>query len=189
MSYPFYTIGHSTRSFGEFATLLKPHNIALVIDVRTVPRSRTNPRFNSSEFMKALSRVQIDYLHIPSLGGLRGRTRDLPRTANAFWKNESFHNYADYAMTGEFRAGLTVLRELGQGTKCTIMCAELVWWRCHRRIIADYLITAGEAVFHILGPRSVDQARLTEGARVGLDGTVSYPAADTEMGKKLAVKR
>jgi uncharacterized protein (DUF488 family) len=189
MSYPFYTIGHSTRSFEEFVALLKPHNIELVVDVRTVPRSRTNPQFNSSEFMKALSGVQIDYLHIPSLGGLRGRTRDLPGEINAFWKNASFHNYADYAMIAEFRSGLTVLRELGQGTTCAVMCAELLWWRCHRRIIADYLIAAGEAVFHILGPKSVDRARLTEGARVGLDGTVSYPAVEAEMGKRPAVRR
>lgn len=175
MSHRFFTVGHSTRSFEEFVALLKPHNIELVVDVRTVPRSRTNPQFNSNEFSKALSVVHIDYLHIPPLGGLRGRTRGLPKETNAFWKNESFHNYADHAMSGEFKSGLAMLRKLGQDTTCAVMCAELVWWRCHRRIIADYLVAAGETVCHILGPDAVDRAHLTEGARVGSDGTVLYP--------------
>ena len=95
----------------------------------------------------------------------------MPQEANAFWKNQSFHNYADYAMSNEFRSGLKTLRERGHAATCAIMCSEAVWWRCHRRIIADYLIASGEIVFHILGPKAVDQAHLTEGARVGLDGT------------------
>jgi uncharacterized protein (DUF488 family) len=188
MSHQFFTIGHSTRSLEEFAALLKPHNIGLVVDVRTVPRSRTNPQFNADEFCNALSTIQIGYQHVPSLGGLRGRSRDLPKETNAFWRNESFHNYADYAMSGEFKSALAMLRRLGQETTCAVMCAELVWWRCHRRIIADYLIAAGEAVFHILGSKSADRARLTEGARIGLDGAVSYPDVDAVSGKKLAEK-
>jgi uncharacterized protein (DUF488 family) len=189
MAHPFFTIGHSTRSIDDFAGLLTPHNIKLVVDVRTVPRSRTNPQYNSKEFAEALSGFHIDYLHVPSLGGLRGRARDLPNETNAFWKNQSFHNYADYAMTEEFRSGLDTLRKLGHATTCAIMCAELVWWRCHRRIIADYLIVAGEIVFHILGPKTVDRARLTEGAQVGLDSTVSYPASDSERDKNVAANR
>jgi uncharacterized protein (DUF488 family) len=180
MSRPFFTIGHSTRSIHEFAALLDPHDIKLVVDVRTIPRSQTNPQYNSKELTKALSRYQIRYQHFPSLGGLRGRLRDVPQEANAFWKNQSFHNYADYATTEDFRSGLKMLRNLGQAATCVIMCSEAVWWRCHRRIIADYLIASGETVYHILGPRSVAQARLTEGARPRSNGTISYPPAVTD---------
>jgi uncharacterized protein (DUF488 family) len=189
MPRPFFTIGHSTRSVDDFVTLLNAHDIKLVVDVRAVPRSRTNLQYNSKEFAEALSELQIGYQHIAALGGLRGRTRDLPQEANAFWKNQSFHNYADYAMSKQFRSGLTMLRERGHVTTCAIMCSEAVWWRCHRRIIADYLIAAGEMVFHILGPKAVDQAHLTEGARVGPDGTVLYPLHVTELDKNLAAKR
>ena len=189
MSRQFFTIGHSTRSIDEFVALLRPHNIKLLVDVRTVPRSRTNPQYNSKELTDALSEFQIDYQHIASLGGLRGRALDLPQEANAFWKNQSFHNYADYATSNEFRSGLKMLHERGHATTCAIMCSEAVWWRCHRRIIADYLIASGEIVFHILGPKAVDQAHLTEGARVGSDGTVLYPLHATEIDKNFAAKR
>jgi uncharacterized protein (DUF488 family) len=185
----FFTIGHSTRSIGDFIALLNAHNIKLIVDVRAVPRSRTNPQFNSRELAEALSKFQIGYQHIAALGGLRGKTRDLPQQANALWKNQSFHNYADYAMSDEFKSGLKVLRKLGRETTCAVMCAELVWWRCHRRIIADYLIASGETVFHILGPKLADRARLTARARIGLNVTVSYPDVDDETGKKLAQKR
>jgi len=189
MSRQFFTIGHSTRSIDEFVVLLNAHDIRLVIDVRTVPRSRTNPQYNSKEFEEALSELQIGYQHIAALGGFRGKTGDLPRKANAFWKNQSFHNYADYAMSKEFRLGLRMLRERGHATTCAIMCSEAVWWRCHRRIIADYLIAMGEIVFHILGPQTVVEAHLTEGALVGPDSTVLYPPPDTEFGKEPAARR
>jgi uncharacterized protein (DUF488 family) len=94
---------------------------------------------------------------------------------NAFWQNRSFHNYADYAMSEEFRSGLSRLRELGQATQCAIMCAEAVWWRCHRRIIADYLIASGETVFHILGRGHVERARTTGAAKLRPNGTLMYP--------------
>jgi uncharacterized protein (DUF488 family) len=185
----FFTIGHSTRSFDDFVALLNAHDIKLVVDVRAVPRSRTNPQYNSKDLAEALSKFQIGYQHIAALGGLRGRTRDLPQEANALWKNQSFHNYADYATSKEFRSGLKALRERGHATTCAIMCSEAVWWRCHRRIIADYLIASGEIVFHILGPQAVDQAHLTEGARVGSDSTVLYPPPAIELDKNLAAKR
>lgn len=188
MSRQFFTIGHSTRSITEFVTLLNPHEINLVVDVRTAPRSRTNPQYNSKELAEVLAEFQIGYQHIPSLGGLRGRTRDFPQEANAFWRNRSFHNYADYATSEEFRSGLRNLRERGHATTCAIMCSEAVWWRCHRRIIADYLIASGEIVFHILGPRAVGRAHLTEGARVGLDGTILYPPRDSELNKNPAAR-
>jgi uncharacterized protein (DUF488 family) len=190
VAHPFYTIGHSTRAIREFVELLRAHRIKRVIDVRTIPRSRTNAQYNSIEFAESLTGFQIDYQHIKALGGLRGRKLDVPREANAFWKNQSFHNYADYALSPEFRFGLEQLRALGHATICAIMCAEAVWWRCHRRIIADHLIASGETVFHILGPNSVDLAQLTKGARVGANGVVSYPPlADSCSNKNLAAKR
>ena len=175
MSFPFFTIGHSTRSIGEFVNLLENGRIRLVADVRTVPRSRTNPQYNWDVLPNALSEFQIGYEHLAALGGLRGRTSNVPKTANAFWQNASFHNYADYAMTENFHLGLNRLRELGHGVPCAIMCAEAVWWRCHRRIIADYLIAAGETVFHILGRNRIEQAHMTEAARPGPTETLIYP--------------
>ncbi len=176
MAHPFFTIGHSTRPAGEFVALLGDAEVGLVVDVRTVPRSRTNPQYNSAELAQALAQFQIGYGHIAALGGLRGRKRDVPAEVNAFWENQSFHNYADYAMGQGFRSGLDRLRELGHATRCAIMCAEAVWWRCHRRIIADYLIVAGEKVFHILGRNHIVAAQLTAAARPRADGAISYPA-------------
>ena len=175
MAHRFFTIGHSTRSLGEFVDLLKPQEIKLVVDVRTITRSRTNPQYNAGEFAKALSAFQIGYEHIGALGGLRGRKRDVPASLNAFWENQNFHNYADYAMSAEFRSGLARLRELGHATTCVTMCAEAVWWRCHRRIIADYLVAAGETVFHILGTNHVAPAHLTPRAVLKAGGSLSYP--------------
>jgi len=172
----FFTIGHSTRAVEEFVRLLQPHDIELVVDVRKIPQSRRNPQFNSRELSTALLQHQIRYEHIAGLGGLRTKTSGVPVELNALWKNRSFHNYADYATTDEFREGLTRLQTLGHTTTCVIMCAEAVWWRCHRRIIADYLLTSGEVVLHILGPGRVDAARLTGGACLRADGSVVYPA-------------
>ncbi len=175
MEHPFFTIGHSTRPVAEFVELLGEAGVGLLVDVRTVPRSRTNPQYNSAEFSEALSGFQIGYEHIAALGGLRGRKQDVPAAVNAFWENQSFHNYADYAMGEGFRSGLARLRELGHATPCAIMCAEAVWWRCHRRIITDYLIVAGEKVFHILGRSHIEVARMTEAARPRADGAITYP--------------
>jgi uncharacterized protein (DUF488 family) len=174
MQNPFFTIGHSTRPIDEFIQLLQKADVRLVVDVRTIPRSRMAPQFNADALPIALSEFGIGYEHIRELGGRRGRRRDVPAEANALWKNDSFHNYADYALTDEFRSGLARLRELGHARTCASMCAEAVWWRCHRRIIADYMLAAGEAVFHILGHR-VEPARLTPGARVAAGGVVTYP--------------
>jgi uncharacterized protein (DUF488 family) len=121
------------------------------------------------------------YEHIAALGGLRGRQRDISPNVNAFWDNASFHNYADYAMGEAFRSGLAQLRELGHARRCAIMCAEAMWWQCHRRIIADYLIASGETVCHIVGPNRSEPARMTAAARARSDGTIRYTGA-TEMG-------
>ena len=174
MANPFFTIGHSTRPLTAFADLLRAAEVGLIADVRTVPRSRTNPQYNSDVLAGSLAQFGIAYEHIAALGGLRGRKRDVPPDVNAFWENQSFHNYADYATSQEFRSGLIQLRELGHDVRCAIMCAEAVWWRCHRRIIADYLIAAGETVFHILGRKHLEPARMTGAAKIGPAGTLTY---------------
>ncbi len=176
MPEPFFTIGHSTRPIGAFTDLLQGSEIRLVVDVRTVPQSRANPQFNAAELAEALASIQIGYERIAELGGLRGRQKHVPREVNGYWRNESFHNYADYALGDEFRSGMKRLRAAGQMKRCAIMCAEAVWWRCHRRIIADYLIAAGETVFHILSKARIEPARQTSAARPGPAGTLIYPA-------------
>ncbi len=176
--HPFFTIGHSTRSIDEFVALLREAGATFVADVRTVPRSRTNPQYNRDALPQALAPFQIGYAHFAALGGLRGKQRGAVSDANAFWQNQSFRNYADYARTQAFRDGLAALREAGRARPCAIMCAEAVWWRCHRRIIADYLIAGGETVLHILGPGHIEPARLTPAARPAEDGTLVYPAAE-----------
>jgi uncharacterized protein (DUF488 family) len=173
---PFFTVGHSTRSIAAFADLLTKAEVRLVVDVRTVPRSRTNPQFNHDILPASLSDFQVAYEHMAALGGLRGPQRNALPATNAFWENRSFHNYADYAMSEDFHSGLVKLREAGHEKRCAIMCSEAVWWRCHRRIIADYLIAAGERVFHILGPNHIEPARMTAAAKVGPAGTLTYPA-------------
>lgn len=176
MAFPFFTIGHSTRPIGEFIDLLSTSEIGIVVDVRTIPRSRTNPQYNREALPGSLSRFQIAYEHVSELGGRRARAQNIAPDVNAFWENQSFHNYADYAMGSGFRSGFAKLRELGVVRRCAVMCAEAVWWRCHRRIIADYLLVAGERVFHILGPKAVALASLTKGVTPLPDGALVYPA-------------
>ena len=146
-----FTIGHSTRSSGDFVALLREFQVDLLADVRSVPRSRTNPQFNADTLAVTLAEAGIAYRHLDALGGLRHRRKDAAPSPNGFWRNDSFRNYADYAATDGFRAGLDELRKLAIDHRCAIMCAEAVWWRCHRRIIADYLVAGGVAVTHILG--------------------------------------
>lgn len=175
-AYPFFTIGHSTRPLDTFVGLLKEAGVRRVIDVRTIARSRTNPQYNSESLPGPLSEFGIGYEHIAALGGLRGHQRDVPESVNGFWENRSFHNYADYAMGQAYHAGFNRLRELGHREHCAVMCAETLWWRCHRRIIADYLVAAGEKVFHILGPGQIKPAEMTPTARPGSHGSLVYPA-------------
>jgi uncharacterized protein (DUF488 family) len=176
MSVTFFTIGHSTRSIEEFVGLLRSVGVRFLVDVRTVPRSRKNPQFNRESLPVTLADFQIEYEHLAALGGLRGHNRDVSPAMNGFWQNQSFHNYADYAMTEQFRVGLDRLRYLGQQSPSAIMCAEAVWWQCHRRIIADYLIAAGEIVLHIMGGDRVERAEMTEGAKREPGGILTYPA-------------
>jgi uncharacterized protein (DUF488 family) len=177
MATPFFTIGHSTRSLDEFVALLRASGVERVIDVRTVPRSRTNPQYNKDALPGSLAPFGIGYEHVPSLGGLRGRKADAAPDTNAFWENQSFRNYADYAGSDAFREGLAHLRDAGARQRCVVMCAEAVWWRCHRRIIADYLLAGGEKVLHIMGPGKVEPAHLTPAAKPGPDGSLVYPFA------------
>lgn len=167
---PFFTIGHSTRSIDEMAGLLHGAGVETVVDVRKMPRSRANPQFNMEALSQALSERQIGYRHIAALGGLRGRVPELGVSPNSLWRNKSFRNYADYALTASFRQGLAELIALGRQRTCAVMCSEVLWWRCHRRIIADYLLADGEAVFHIMGPGKTAPAVLTPGVRRAAEG-------------------
>jgi uncharacterized protein (DUF488 family) len=171
-----YTIGHSTRTIAEFGALLTESGIELVVDVRAIPRSRTNPQFNRDALPVSLTALAIGYEHIAELGGRRQRPRDAPPSPNTFWQNASFRNYADYAATDAFKAGFTRLRELAGRRRSAIMCSETLWWRCHRRIISDYLLAAGVPVLHILAARKVEPATLTPNAHRMDDGTLVYRA-------------
>jgi uncharacterized protein (DUF488 family) len=171
---PFYTVGHSTRSVVELAALLQHAGVNLVVDVRSVPRSRTNPQFNADTLPDALATFQIGYRHVRQLGGLRGRQKDQGPSRNSFWENASFRNYADYTASPDFRAGMAELVELDRTHTCAIMCAEAVWWRCHRRIISDYLLAGGHEVFHLLGPGKIERASMNQAAVREPDGTLVY---------------
>lgn len=175
---PFFTIGHSTRSVDEVVDLLREVGADTIVDVRKLPRSRANPQFNSDVLPRTLGERQIGYRHIAALGGLRGRQPALGISPNTFWQNRSFRNYADYAMTPPFRVGLTELIELGRARTCAVMCSEVLWWRCHRRIISDYLLADGAAAFHVLGPGDVAPAVLTPGAERVASGLLYRERAD-----------
>lgn len=175
-THTFFTIGHSTRTIVEFVDLLRESRVDFLVDVRSMPRSRTNPQFNGERLPVTLAPWQIGYEHIGALGGLRGKPRNTEDSLNGYWRVRSFRNYADYALTAPFAAGLARLRELGAAHRCAIMCAEAVWWRCHRRIITDYLLGQGEHIMHILGPSQVNEASMTPGAMLTKEGAVIYPA-------------
>ena len=175
MKLPFFTIGHSNRSIEAFVDLLREQQVELLADIRKFPMSRANPQFNENTLRDSLHAFQIAYEHIAALGGLRSKARTLDIVINGFWANKSFHNYADYALSDSFHAGLRHLIEVGHERRTAIMCSEAVWWRCHRRIVADYLIASGQIVFHIMGPDRIEPARLTTGAIVQSNGNILYP--------------
>lgn len=175
---PVYTVGHSTRSIVEFVELLKQGRIDQVVDIRSTPRSRTNPQFNLDALPEALSTWQIGHVRIAELGGRRTKSKVVAPEVNGFWTNQSFHNYADYALSAEFRFGLSRLIESSGERRCAIMCSEAVWWRCHRRFVADYLLHEGREVFHLMGTTRVDVAKMNIAARA--DGvSLVYPALET----------
>ena len=168
------TVGHSRHPIDEFIALLRAHRIELLVDVRTVPRSRHNPQFNQDALPASLEAVGIDYRHMPELGGLRHARRDSPNTG---WRNLSFRGYADYMQTPEFADALDDLIALGEAHPLAIMCAEAVPWRCHRSLIADALTARGIRVEHIMSAASRKPHTLTPFARV--EGSrITYPALD-----------
>ncbi len=174
-----YTVGHSTLALADFIALLRIHGIAAVADVRSYPRSRTNPQFNREVLPESLADEGIAYLHVARLGGRRGPRKDLPPggSPNAGWESEAFRNYADYALTPAFQEGLEELLAHADAPTA-IMCSEAVWWRCHRRIIADYLVVRGLPVWHVPPPAPPKPHLLTPFARPQPDGTILYPAAE-----------
>jgi uncharacterized protein (DUF488 family) len=172
---PIFTIGHSTRSLAELSGLLRQAGVDLLVDVRSVPRSRTNPQFNLDAIAAPLAAAGIGYRHLPALGGLRHRPKEAPPSANTLWQNPAFRNFADYAAGAAFAAGLDELTALARDHRCAIMCAEAVWWRCHRRIIADYLLNRGVPVVHIIGEGKLQPATMTPGAQARPGGGILYP--------------
>lgn len=158
--------------------LLREAGVTLLVDVRSIPRSRTTPQFNQDTLPDSLAALDIAYRHLPALGGRRHHPKGAPPSLNTYWRVAAFQAYADYAQTAAFLGGLDELRGLARDRRCAIMCAEAVWWRCHRRIITDYLLAGGTRVEHIMGPGKVVPATLTPGARVLADGTLRYPAPD-----------
>jgi len=168
------TIGHSTRSIESFIEMLCAHGVKRVVDVRTIPRSRTNPQFNRESLKKSLAGAGIEYTHAAELGGLRHGRKD---SLNAGWRNASFRGYADYMQTPEFEAAIKALIEAAKREQVTIMCAEAVPWRCHRSLIGDALKVRGIAVEDIMSATRTQPHELTSFAKV--NGTqVIYPASE-----------
>jgi uncharacterized protein (DUF488 family) len=169
-----FTIGHSNVSLERFIGLLDAFEIRFVGDVRTVPKSRRWPHFHKEELARSLPLQGIEYSHLPALGGWR---RTVPDSPNGAWKNESFRGYADYALTSEFADALAALADLAERQRTAIMCSEALWWRCHRRVIADRLVLAGWEVLHISSAGRADVHRLPVFATPLPDGRVVYPAS------------
>jgi uncharacterized protein (DUF488 family) len=167
-----WTIGHSTRPIDEFLALLKAHDIQQLVDVRTVPKSRHNPQFNTDRLAKSLKKAGLVYHHMPQLGGLRKAKKD---SINTGWRNASFRGYADYMQTDQFVEALEELMAYGTDKSTAIMCAEAVPWRCHRSLIADALTSRGWTVQDIMTEQRADPHRLTPFAKVS-QGRVTYPA-------------
>ena len=171
------TIGHSNRPVEEFLEMLRAHEVRLLVDVRTVPRSRHNPQFNRETLPASLSNAGIDYRHLPELGGLRHPRSD---SINTGWRNASFRGYADYMQTPAFEAAVQELRRMATFQATAIMCAEAVPWRCHRSLVADALAARGVAVEHIMSASRRDPHKVTEFAQV--TGTrVTYPQSQTDL--------
>ncbi|MBY0360044.1 MAG: DUF488 domain-containing protein [Candidatus Obscuribacterales bacterium] len=164
------TIGHSTRSLEQLVELLHSNGVTMLVDVRTIPKSRTNPQFNSDTLAEMLSNEGIKYKHMPDLGGLRHAKASSP---NTIWQNASFRGYADYMETDPFRKAMHKLLQLTQRNSVAIMCSEAVWWRCHRSMVADELVAEGVPVEHIMGGKDRQPHKIRSFAHVE-DGHVSY---------------
>jgi uncharacterized protein (DUF488 family) len=171
------TVGHSNRPLEDFLAMLQAHAVDLLVDVRTIPRSRHNPQFNGDTLPGPLASAGIEYVHMPGLGGLRHARKD---SANTGWRNPSFRGYADYMQTAEFTRNLEDLLRAAEGKRAAVMCAESVPWRCHRSLIADALTARGVPVNHIMSASRADPHRLTSFARI--EGVaVTYPPPEMEL--------
>jgi uncharacterized protein (DUF488 family) len=171
-----FTMGHSTRPLEDFLALLGENRIELLADVRTVPRSRHNPQFNLETLPESLMTAGISYAHLKELGGLR---KAMPDSSNSGWRLATFRGYADYMQTDAFVTALDELIALASEKRTAIMCAELLWWRCHRMLISDALSIRGWEVIHILGAGKAQQHNLTKFAVVsGL--TITYPPEEVQ---------
>jgi len=165
-----WTIGHSTRSAEDFQEILTAHRIEALIDVRSFPGSRRYPQFNKQELATRLPESGVAYFHLPELGGRRQTRKDSRNTA---WKNQSFRGYADYMETKEFQQGIERLMEISEAKRSAVMCAEAVWWRCHRSLISDFLKARGVEVTHILDANKDQTHPYTSAARI-VNGELSY---------------
>ena len=168
-----FTIGHSTRKIDDFIAMLKAHGIEVLVDVRTVPRSRMNPQFNCESLPQSLAEAGIAYEHCRDLGGLR---KPRPDSMNAGWRNDSFRGYADYMQTPAFEAALAALLRSAEEKRTCVMCAEAVPWRCHRSMIADAVVGLGHEAVHIMSDLKADPHKLTSFALVE-NGRLTYPGA------------
>jgi len=173
-----FTVGHSTRTIEEFIRLLGEHEIELLVDVRTIPKSRHNPQFNTEALRKSLKDSKIEYVHNPGLGGLRHAHKD---SINLGWRNDSFRGYADYMQTEEFRENLEKLIDLASEKRVAIMCAEAVPWRCHRSLISDALLARGIVASHIVGTGAPKPHALTSFAVIN-GHAVTYPDENLRLG-------
>ncbi|KQQ96442.1 DUF488 family protein [Massilia sp. Leaf139] len=171
------TIGHSNRPIEEFIDLLRQNDVACVLDIRTVPKSRHNPQFGQDALPVSLAAAGIGYRQIPGLGGLRKPLKDSP---NSGWRNTSFRGYADYMQTEAFRENVEQVVALAGEMRCALMCAESVPWRCHRSMVADALLVRGIPVEHIINPGKRRPARLTPFAQVVGEKIVYPPEAKAE---------
>ena len=165
-----WTVGHSTRSGEEFGQILSAHGIEVLVDVRSFPGSRRYPQFNRSTLAESLASIGIKYRHEPRLGGRRTPRADSHNTA---WRNSSFRAYADHMETEEFRKGVEDLLELAASARVAVMCAEALWWRCHRSLISDYLKAAGHTVVHIVDQTKTEEHPFTSAARI-VEGGLTY---------------
>ncbi len=169
-----WTIGHSTRSIDEFIAALEANQIKLIADVRLLPGSKRYPQFNKEALRDSLGKSGIRYEHFPELGG---RRKPKPDSHNTAWRNDAFRGYADHMETGEFQNGIERLLQLsGEIGPAAIMCAEAVWWRCHRALISDFLKVRGVEVMHIVDARKSEPHPFTSAARI-VDGRLSYADA------------
>ena len=165
-----WTIGHSTRSAEEFVQILLKNRLEVLVDVRTFPGSRRYPQFNRDALAEHLASDNIHYRHEPRLGG---RRKPRPDSHNSAWRNAQFRGYADHMETEQFKSGVRELLELAAEKRGAIMCAEAVWWRCHRSLISDYLKAAGHEVVHIIDEKKTEEHPYTSAASV-VDGELSY---------------